>query len=73
MSQNNESLAVEAKIKQNQIDSNIDAIFDANVVAALALADEFGSIQPQEYVIPLEAIAGFSLEGANSGRNESDT
>jgi hypothetical protein len=35
--------------------------FDSAVIEAMRLADLFESIKPQEYILPLDAMAGFPV------------
>ncbi|MER8626250.1 hypothetical protein [Mesorhizobium sp. M1143] len=59
------------KVKKVQGDLNKEKVRRAvtlrkEVLDALALADQFSSIQPEVYVLPLDAMGGFCVANAKT-------
>ncbi|QOZ09237.1 hypothetical protein [Bradyrhizobium sp. CCBAU 51765] len=48
-----------AKVVQDRLSENSQSLFSPEALAALRLCDVFDSVRPQEYVLPLDAMAGF--------------
>lgn len=53
------ALAEAVKTKMNAEKNK--GLFDENVLDAMKLADQFKDVTPEEYILPLDAMAGFKV------------
>lgn len=51
---------VEAVRKKVRDEKN-KRLFDDNVLDAMKMADQFAEVKPEEYILPLDAMAGFKV------------
>lgn len=57
-----------AKVVQDRLDENSQSLFSPEALAALRLCDVFDSVRPQEYILPLDAMAGFPRHAETDDR-----
>lgn len=53
-------------VKDRVLSAQEDIPFDQAIIDAMELAEKFEAIKPEEYVLPLDAMAGFRV-GTKAG------
>ena len=55
----NQPLTEKAREKRKNAESELKEIFTKEILDAMRLADQFSSVEPEPYILPLDALAGF--------------
>lgn len=59
---------VEQRVAEIDSDAMARAVLTPELKAAIRLSDQFEDLKPKEYILPLDALAGFSLEAKAARR-----